>query len=485
MVEAGAQEISEDGDGRRPSSRATRVIKQIVAHPEGAPRAGGQAEAPVREEGARPRDRRPRSRAPWPSRSSRPRRTKGKLESYAQMKKVQGRVRRVHPRGPAGEEGRVRLASTTACARSCSSARSSRTATGSTAARFDEVRPITCEVGVLPAHPRLGPLHPRRDPGPGHRHPGHLRGLADHRHRAGGRVPQALHAPLQLPALLGGRGEVPARPRPPRDRPRRPRRARRCARCCPTEEGFPYTIRIVSDILESNGSSSMATVCGGTLALMDAGVPIKSPVAGVAMGLVKDGDRAPGPHRHRRRGRPLRRHGLQGRRHPRRASPPSRWTSRSAASAAEHHGAGALEQARAGPAPHPRPHARGPRPAAHRHQPLRAAHPHHPRPGGQDPRHHRAGRQDDPLDRGADGLQDRRRGRRPRVDRLGGRVGGPQGHRHHRGAHRDRRSSTRPTWARWSGWSSSAPSWRSCPGPTACCTSRRWPTTASRTSATR
>jgi polyribonucleotide nucleotidyltransferase len=58
----------------------------------------------------------------------------------------------------------------------------------------------------------------------------------------------------------------------------------------PPEETWPYTIRVVSDILESNGSSSMATVCGGTLALMDAGVPIKAPVAGVAMGLVKEGD---------------------------------------------------------------------------------------------------------------------------------------------------------------------------------------------------
>jgi len=58
----------------------------------------------------------------------------------------------------------------------------------------------------------------------------------------------------------------------------------------PTEEAFPYTIRVVSDIMESNGSSSMATVCGGILALMDAGVPIKAPVAGVAMGLVKEGD---------------------------------------------------------------------------------------------------------------------------------------------------------------------------------------------------
>jgi len=58
----------------------------------------------------------------------------------------------------------------------------------------------------------------------------------------------------------------------------------------PSEEEFPYTIRIVSEILESNGSSSMATVCGGSLSLMDAGVPIKGAVAGVAMGLIKEGD---------------------------------------------------------------------------------------------------------------------------------------------------------------------------------------------------
>ncbi|MCD6152130.1 MAG: polyribonucleotide nucleotidyltransferase, partial [Deltaproteobacteria bacterium] len=58
----------------------------------------------------------------------------------------------------------------------------------------------------------------------------------------------------------------------------------------PSAEEFPYTIRVVSDILESNGSSSMATVCGGSLALMDGGVPLKAPVAGIAMGLVKEGD---------------------------------------------------------------------------------------------------------------------------------------------------------------------------------------------------
>jgi polyribonucleotide nucleotidyltransferase len=59
----------------------------------------------------------------------------------------------------------------------------------------------------------------------------------------------------------------------------------------PTEEAFPYTVRVVADILESNGSSSMATICGGILALMDAGVPIQSPVAGVAMGLIKEGEK--------------------------------------------------------------------------------------------------------------------------------------------------------------------------------------------------
>ncbi|MBK9009296.1 polyribonucleotide nucleotidyltransferase [Novosphingobium sp.] len=58
----------------------------------------------------------------------------------------------------------------------------------------------------------------------------------------------------------------------------------------PTKEEFPYTIRVVSDITESNGSSSMATVCGGSLAMMDAGVPLKRPVSGIAMGLILEGD---------------------------------------------------------------------------------------------------------------------------------------------------------------------------------------------------
>ncbi len=66
---------------------------------------------------------------------------------------------------------------------------------------------------------------------------------------------------------------------------------RSLARVLPAAEEFPYTIRIVSEILSSNGSSSMATVCGGSLAMMDAGIPIKAPVAGVAMGLIKEGEK--------------------------------------------------------------------------------------------------------------------------------------------------------------------------------------------------
>jgi polyribonucleotide nucleotidyltransferase len=66
---------------------------------------------------------------------------------------------------------------------------------------------------------------------------------------------------------------------------------RAIAAVLPTKEVFPYTIRIVSEILESNGSSSMATVCGASMSLMDAGVPLKAPVAGIAMGLIKEGDK--------------------------------------------------------------------------------------------------------------------------------------------------------------------------------------------------
>ena len=83
----------------------------------------------------------------------------------------------------------------------------------------------------------------------------------------------------------------------------------------PTAAEFPYTIRVVSEITESNGSSSMATVCGSSLALMDAGVPLKRPTAGIAMGLILEGRALRGALRHSRRRGSSRRHGLQGGRH--------------------------------------------------------------------------------------------------------------------------------------------------------------------------
>jgi len=80
----------------------------------------------------------------------------------------------------------------------------------------------------------------------------------------------------------------------------------------PSKEEFPYTIILVSEVLSSNGSSSMASTCGSTLSLMDAGVPIKKPVSGIAMGVITGQDGYPGI------GRPLRRYGFQGGRHYRR-----------------------------------------------------------------------------------------------------------------------------------------------------------------------
>ena len=83
----------------------------------------------------------------------------------------------------------------------------------------------------------------------------------------------------------------------------------------PSEAEFPYTLRLVSEVLSSNGSSSMASVCGSTLALMDTGVPIKAPVAGVAMGLIKEGDDYDRADRYPGRRRSPGRYGLQSRRH--------------------------------------------------------------------------------------------------------------------------------------------------------------------------
>ena len=103
---------------------------------------------------------------------------------------------------------------------------------------------------------------------------------------------------------------------------------RAVAAVVPDDKAFPYTMRVVSDILESNGSSSMASVCGGTLALMDAGVPISAPVAGIAMGLVIEGETTPSSPTSRAP-RITTATWTSRSPAPRTASPRCRWTSRS------------------------------------------------------------------------------------------------------------------------------------------------------------
>ena len=154
--------------------------------------------------------------------------------------------------------------------------------------KIDEVRPITCEVGIIPrvhgsalftrgqtqalAITTLGSIKDRQ----------FIDTLQDE-------SSQRFYLHYNFPPFSVG--EV----RPRRGQSRREighgALAEKALKAIiPSEEEFPYTIRLVSEILESNGSSSMASVCGGSLSLMDAGVIIKSPVAGVAMGLVKEED---------------------------------------------------------------------------------------------------------------------------------------------------------------------------------------------------
>jgi polyribonucleotide nucleotidyltransferase len=156
----------------------------------------------------------------------------------------------------------------------------------------------------------------------------------------------------------------------------------------PAEDQFPYTVRVVSDILESNGSSSMASVCGGSLAMMDAGVPVKKAVAGIAMGLVMD----------EKSGKYAVLSDIAG--------------------AEDHYGdmdfkvagtadgitalqmdikvGGITTEVMQGPAAHSRQDEGRAARVTPEHLALRAAHRDYPDSGRQDPRRHRARRQDDP-----------------------------------------------------------------------------------------
>ena len=180
----------------------------------------------------------------------------------------------------------------------------------------------------------------------------------------------------------------------------------------PSEEKFAYTIRLVSDILESNGSSSMASVCGGSMAMMDAGVPISAAVAGIAMGLIMD----------EKTGKYAVLSDIAG--------AEDHYGDMDFKVAGTAHGITALQMdikvtginvgdhgqgARAGsgrPDAHPRRDGQDAAEHARQHVDVRAAHHHHQDSGRQDPRRHRPWRQDDPQHHRAYRREDRRRGQR-------------------------------------------------------------------------
>ncbi len=154
--------------------------------------------------------------------------------------------------------------------------------------KFDEIRPITCEVGILP-RPHGSALFTRGETqvlgvvtlgsGQDEQRVETLSGEETRQFMVHYNFPPYSVGEVKR---LGG----PSR----RDIGHGGLSTRAIERVIPNKEDFDYTIRIVSEVLESNGSSSMGTVCSGILALMDGGVPIKAPVAGIAMGLVKDGE---------------------------------------------------------------------------------------------------------------------------------------------------------------------------------------------------
>lgn len=154
--------------------------------------------------------------------------------------------------------------------------------------RFDEIRPITCEVGILP-RPHGSALFTRGET--------QVLGVLTLGSGQDEQRVETLSGEELRPFMLHYNfppfsvGEVKRMGGPSRrDIGHGGLSTRALESVLPDKEAFDYTIRIVSEVLESNGSSSMGTVCAGTLAMMDGGVPIKSPVSGIAMGLVKEGD---------------------------------------------------------------------------------------------------------------------------------------------------------------------------------------------------
>ena len=352
MVEAGAKEVSEE-EIVQALEHAHAAIKEIVAGIDALAKDAGKTKT----RGRRPRRSPPTSTARSRSKAYGPlaeaMRIKDKLENYGKVDQVLAELRRQHSRTDDAEARSDAKAIFKELKEKVMRDETLERGTRLDGRKFDEIRPITIEVGVLP-----------RTHGSAVFTRGETQalvtatlGTADDQQKietVDGETWKRFMLHYNFPPFSVG--EVQFLRGPGRREIGHGALAERAlAPMIPAEEKFPYTIRVVSDILESNGSSSMASVCGGSLAMMDAGVPLKAPVAGVAMGLIMDEEtgKYADPHRHRRRRRPLRRHGLQGRRHGRRASPRCRWTSRCRASRTDI----MTQGARAGaprPAAHPR-----------------------------------------------------------------------------------------------------------------------------------
>ncbi len=150
----------------------------------------------------------------------------------------------------------------------------------------DEIRPIWSEVGILPPRTRQRRIHPGSDSGNDHSHPcapfrgQELDGIDDVTFK------RYMHQYNMPPYSVGEVRRVGSPGR--REIGHGALAERALVPMLPSEEEFPYAMRLVSEVISSNGSTSQASICASTLALMDAGVPIKKPVAGVAMGLIKD-----------------------------------------------------------------------------------------------------------------------------------------------------------------------------------------------------
>jgi polyribonucleotide nucleotidyltransferase len=287
MVESGAHEITE-AEMLRALGQGHAAIKQICAIQEQLRERAGKPKRTVEKKAVDPALE-AEIEAALASPLLEAMRKTGKLEMYARMKQVRDEYLAGVP-----EEEAARRAAVPAVYDSLREKllRTEILVNGRRldGRRFEEIRPITCEVGVLP-RTHGSALFTR----------GETQALVtctlgtsedsqiiDTVQEPESRKRFMLH--YNFPPFSVG--EVKFLRGPGRREIGHGALAERAVRVMlPDEEAFPYTIRIVSDILESNGSSSMASICGGALALMDAGVPIKSPVAGVAMGLVKDGEK--------------------------------------------------------------------------------------------------------------------------------------------------------------------------------------------------